>query len=151
MIIHTSNLNEVRKEIQKIKKSNIDEIIIIKAGDEGFNRKVLEIRGVNILLSPELHERRDKLKQRDSGLNEFLCKLAAKNDIKIAIDIGSLQKLDKKEKARVLARIIQNITLCKRAKTQIILWPESKYKKRDVMGFITTLKGSTEQGKMAGE
>lgn len=149
MIISTTNLNEIRNQIQKIKKENKEELIIVRAGDEEFNRKVLEIKEINILLSPELHNRRDKMKQRDSGLNEFLCKLAAKNNIKIAINIEEIKKLDKKQKALILARIIQNIALCKRTKTNIILWPENKCKSQDVMAFITTLKGSTEQGKMA--
>ena len=103
-------------------------------------------------MAPEIHDtfnRKDKLKQRDSGLNEFLCKLAAKNNIKIAISIPELQALSPKQKAKTLARIIQNIKLCRRTKTSIILWPEDKYNKLDVLSFITTLKGSTEQGKIA--
>jgi RNase P/RNase MRP subunit p30 len=152
MRLETTNLQEIRNAIQREKKANLEESkdpIIVRAGDEEFNRKVLEIKGVNILLGTEIHDRRDKLKQRDSGLNEFLCKLAKKKNIKIAIDMESLQKLDKKEKAKALARIIQNISLCKRTKTDIILFPESKYSKYDTMAFITTLKGSTEQGKIA--
>ena len=145
MIISTTNLQEIRNQIQKAKKTNINEIIIVKSGDEEFNRKLLEIKGVNILLSPELHNRKDKLKQRDSGLNEFLCKLAAKNNIKIAIDVQEIASLPSLQKAKTLARVIQNIQLCKRTKTQIILYPENKYKKQDVISFITTLKGSTEQ------
>jgi len=147
MIIQTTNLQEIRNLIQKTKKQNSDEIIVVRADDEEFNRKVLEIKGVNTLLAPELHYRKDKLKQRDSGLNEFLCKLATKNNIKIAIDIEKLKKLNKKDKAKTLARIIQNIALCKRTKTQIILWPEDKYSKLDMLSFITTLKGSTNQAK----
>lgn len=147
MIINTINIQEIRNQIQKARKSDKEELIIVKAGDEEFNRKVLEIKGVNILLSPELHQRKDKLKQRDSGLNEHLCKLAAKNNIKIAIDIDELRKLDKKQKALALARIIQNIKLCKRTKTKIILYPENKHDKLDVISFITSLKGSTEQTK----
>ena len=54
---------------------------------------------------------------------------------------------NKKDKAKTLARIIQNIALCKRTKTQIILWPEDKYSKLDMLSFITTLKGSTNQAK----
>lgn len=148
MIISTNNINELRRQIQKAKSKNPEEPIIARAGDEDFNRKALEIKQVNILLSPELHERKDKLKQRDSGLNEYLCKLAAKNNVKIGIDIESIQKLDKKQKAKALSRIIQNIQLCKRTRTKIILWPENKYDKLDSIGFITTLKGSTEQAKL---
>lgn len=145
MILQTTNLQEIRNQIQKSKKANSVELIIVKAGDEEFNRKVLEIKGVNILLAPELHNRKDKMKQRDSGLNEFLCKLAAKNNTSIGISIQEIQSLPTIQKAKTLARIIQNITLCKRTKTNIILWPENKYKSQDVMAFITTLKGSTEQ------
>jgi RNase P/RNase MRP subunit p30 len=148
MIIQSQNLNEIRNTIQKAKKLNPDEIIVVKALDEDFNRKIIEMKGVNILLSPEQNPKaRDKLKQRDSGLNEFLCKLAKKNNISIAIDIESLQKLEKKDKAKVLARIIQNIELCKRTKTKIILWPQDNYNKYDALSFFTTLKGSTEQGR----
>jgi len=150
MIIQSTNLQEIRNQIQKAKKSNPNEIIVVRAEDEEFNRKVLEIKQVNILLGPEIHntkDRKDKLKQRDSGLNEFLCKLAKKNNIAIAISIQELQSLQPKQKAKTLARIMQNIQLCKRAKTKIILWPEDEYNHLDVLSFITTLKGSTEQGK----
>jgi len=147
MIIKTTNLQEIRNQIQKAKKSNSEEQIVVKAGDEEFNRKVLEIKGVNILLGTELHERRDKMKQRDSGLNEFLCKLAAKNNIKIGISIQEIQSLPTIQKAKTLARIIQNIRLCKRTKTQIILYPENKYKSQDITSFITTFSGSTQQAK----
>lgn len=146
-IINTTHLNEVRKQIQKLKKEN--QPIIVKASDEEFNKKVLEIPGVNILLSPELHDRKEPLKQRDSGLNEHLCRLAKENNVKIAIDMNSLQKLDKKEKAFVLARIMQNIQLCKRTGAQIILYPEDRYKKQDVLSFFLSLRGSTKQAKEA--
>lgn len=147
MILQSQNLNEIRKQIEKIKKQNPDELIIVRAGDEEFNRKLLEIKGVNVLLAPELHNRKDRMKQRDSGLNEFLCKLAKKNNIKIAMDIGSLKKLDKKEKAKVLARIKQNIILCKRTKTEIILFPREKYSYLDTLSFVKALGGSTEQAR----
>ncbi len=151
MIINTPDLNQVRNHIQKIKKSNQSEPIIVKAQDEEFNRKVLEIKGVNILLSPELHSRKDKQKQRDSGLNEFLCKLAAKNNIKIGIDIDEIKKLDKKQRSFAIARIMQNIMLCKKAKCDIIIFPKNKYNKLDLMAFMLSLKASTSQSKKAAE
>jgi len=149
MIISTENLQEIRNQIQKIKKTNPKEIIVVKARDEEFNRKVLEIKGVNVLLSPELHEGKDKLKQRDSGLNEFLCKLAKKNNIQIGVNISEIVSLPSIKKAKTIAKIIQNIKLAKRTKTDIILWPKNKYKEQDIMAFVTTLKGSTEMGKKA--
>ncbi|MEM0465588.1 MAG: hypothetical protein QXW97_02710 [Candidatus Pacearchaeota archaeon] len=145
MIIESKNLNEIRAKIQKIKKQNPEEIIIVKAGDENFNDKLLKMKEINIILSPEIHDRKDRLKQRDSGLNEYLCKLAKKNKILIAIDIDSLKELEKIEKAKALARIKQNIQLCKKTKTPIILFPKEKYSKLDALSLLKTLGGSTEQ------
>lgn len=147
MIINTQNLNQARKEIQALKKEKKE--IIVQAQDDAFNRKILENKEVDILLSPEIHNRKETLKQRDSGLNEFLCKLAKKNNIKIGINIKEIQKLEKKQKSKVIARIIQNIKLCNRTKTQIILFPKEKHKKQDILSFFISLKGSTQQAKDA--
>ena len=146
-IINTTNLNEARKQIQKLQKEK--QQIIIQAQDDVFNRKILENKDVDILLSPESHNRKDKLKQRDSGLNEIHCKLAKKNNIKIAINLTELKKQIPKQKAIILSRIIQNIKLCKRTKTQIVFIP--KQSKQDTLSFFTTLKGSTQQAKQATE
>ena len=149
-IIDTSNINTARKEIEKLKKENSKQEIIIRAQDkEEINRKILENPQVDIFLSPEIHGRKKRLKQRDSGLNEILCKLATKNNIKIAIDIESLKKMQPQKKATTIARIIQNITLCKRTKTPMILYPIKKYSKQNIQSFLQTLKSSTSQAKEA--
>tara|TARA_Y100000310_G_scaffold340831_1_gene437947 strand:+ start:2153 stop:2590 length:438 start_codon:yes stop_codon:yes gene_type:complete len=144
-MINTSNLNEARKQIQKLKKEK--KPIIVQAQDDVFNRKILENKDIEIIIGLESHQRKDRLKQRDSGLNEIHCKLAKKNNIKIAIDIDNLKKQDKKNKAIILSRIIQNINLCKRTKTSIIFMP--KQSKQDSLSFFTTFKGSTQQAKFA--
>ncbi len=148
MILNAPNIEELRRQIQKIKKQNPEEEIIIKAQDEEFNRKALEIKNVDVLLSPEIHNRKDRLKQRDSGLNEYLCRLATKNNVKIAVNLDKIKKLDKKEKALTLARIMQNIRLCKKIGTEIIFYPKNQYKKQDIIAFFAVLKGSTEQAKI---
>ena len=145
-IINTPNLNQARKQILKLKKENPSQQIIIKAQDEEFNRKILENKGIDILLSPEIHNRKDKLKQRDSGLNEFLCKLAKENNIRIGINISDINFLPQKQKAIILSRIIQNIKLCKRTNTKIILFPET-LSKQEILSFFKTLKGSPIQAK----
>ncbi len=160
MIIESQDINEVRKIIQKAKKENPNESkrtglasekeekIIVKSQDEEFNRKVLEMKNVDILLSPEIHNRKDKMKQRDSGLNEVLCDIAAKNKVKIGINLEEItKKQEKKEKAILLARIMQNIKLCRKAKCDLILL--GKYDKRAAFSFLLTLGASTEQAKKA--
>lgn len=148
-IINTTNLNQVRKQIQEQKKDNPKQLIIIQAQDDEFNRKILENKDVDILLSPESHERKDYMKQRDSGLNEVLCKLATKNNIKIAINLSEINKQTPKNKAIILARIKQNIILCKRTKTPIMILDKEKFTKQDITSFFLTLGASTQQAKFA--
>lgn len=146
-IINTLNINEARKHIQKLKKEKPNEAVIVKAQNDEFNRKILENKDVNVLLSPELHNRKDKLKERDSGLNEILCRIAAKNNIKIGIDLDELKNKDKKEKAIILSRIMQNIMLCKKTGAELILVGE--YDKKNAFSFLITLGASTSQAKKA--
>ena len=148
-IINTTNLTQVRKQIQELKKQKAKQEIIIKAQDDAFNRKILENKDVDILLSPESHLRKDYMKQRDSGLNEIHCKLAKENNIKIAIELSKINKLPAKDKAIILARIRQNIILCKRTNTKIILIDKEKFTKQDIMSFMQTLDASTQQAKQA--
>src|SRR3989338_8145669 len=113
-IINTQNLNEARKQIQKLKKENKQ--VIVWAQTDEFNRKILENKDVDMIAGLELNKK-DRLKQRDSGLNEVLAKLAKQNNIKIGLDISELKNKKGKEKAKILARIMQNIKLCKRTGT----------------------------------
>ncbi len=150
-MISTTNINEARKQIQKLKKQDSKQLIIVQAQSPEFNRKIFENPEVDIITDLEIHNRKDYLKQRDSGLNEILCKLATKNNIKIGINLQQLTKLEKKQKAIVLSRIIQNIKLCKRTKTDIIVFPKDKYSKQEITSFLLSLKASTNQAKQASE
>lgn len=142
MIINTSNLQEARKAIDKANTEG-KRVIILAQGSE-FNRKILENPKVNVLLSTEL-KGKDKLKQRGSGLNEVLCKIAAENNIKIGINLKDLEKAKGKERAILLSRIIQNIKLCKKTGTEIEFFGE--YDKKNLFSMLLTLGASTEQAK----
>lgn len=139
-MITTSNINEARKQIQKLKKENKE--VVIEAQDDEFNRKIFENKDVDLIFGLEF-DRKDFLKQRNSGLNEVLCKLAKENNIKVGIDFSKIRKLDKLEKARVLARVKQNMELCKRIGCRLIILGD--YSKQDVMSFFLSLGGSTKQ------
>ena len=121
----------------------------MQAQNDEFNRKILENKDVDIIINPEMHNRKDKLKQRDSGLNEVLCKLAKKNNIKIGLDISELKNIKGKEKAKILARIMQNIKLCKRTGAELII--TGNYDKKNAFSFLVTLGASTEMAKKAVE
>lgn len=143
MIINTQNLEEAKKQIKNAKSP-----IIVKAQNNEFNRKILEYGKFNILLSLETSkENKDTLKSLDSGLNHVLAKIASKNNISIGIDLNEIRNLDKKEKALRLARIKQNIEICKKVRTKIIFL-NSKDKK-DSLSLMLSLGASTQQAQNA--
>ena len=147
MIISTSNINEIRKLIQNAK----DKPIIVLAQTNELNRKVLEFGKFDILLSVEsLREKqKDKLKQLDSGLNHVLAKIAAKNGVSIGIDIEEISRLEKKDKAIRLARIKQNIKICRKAKCGIVIVNGKDAK--NSFDFLISLGASSQQAKKAVE
>tara|TARA_Y100000310_G_C20190542_1_gene582295 strand:+ start:57 stop:527 length:471 start_codon:yes stop_codon:yes gene_type:complete len=149
-IINTQNLNEVRKQINTLVGQGKEKPIIVMSQDDDFNRKILENKHTNVLIINEGIKKNDYMKQRDSSLNEILCKIATKNNIKIAIDISSIIKKNPVEKAKALARLKQNIDLCKRTKTELIFFKNS-VDKRELSSLLLSLGASTSQAKKAAE
>ena len=117
------SLNKLRNEIGKEKGK-----IIILGGDENINRKSLENKKVDILLSPENNKREDSLLSRKSGLNQVLCKLAKENDISIGFDFSMLINFSGKERSKIFGRMIFNYKLCKKYKVKMIFSCFSKDK-----------------------
>ena len=139
MIIDSPDFNDAVRQIQTLKKEGKGGNIIVRAHDPLFNRKIMERSDVSMLLSPEIHSRKDSLKQRDSGLNEFMCKLAKKNNIRIGIDIKRIQSFDKREQAIIISRLLQNIFLGKKIGCRFVLYPEGQLKKQDSAAILRVL------------
>jgi len=123
--IIAKNSEEARNAIEKASKNK--EKVIVLGRDIEFNRKILENKRVNVLI---LNHKigRDKLKERDSGLNQVLCNIARDNNIAFAIDFNEIITSDKKQRAKILSRINQNIKLIKKFKNKLIVinQPEDK-------------------------
>lgn len=143
-IINTTNINQARKEIVETKKKNPAEKIGLLSQDEEFNRKALEIKGLDTFILNEELDIKDYSKQRNSGLNESFTKLAAKSGIAIGIQIEEIIKKKEIEKARALARLAQNILLCKKSGTRLIFLGNIK-DKQALRSLIISLEGSTKQ------
>lgn len=139
-MIKATNTEEARKLIEKTVKNK--EKVIVKGRDIEFNRKILEMKKVNMLVL-NLKEGRDKLKERDSGLNQVLCNLARENNITLAIDFNELKEQDKKEKAKIISRIIQNIKLIKKYKNNLVVLnkPDDKL---SLSAFLRVLGADTK-------
>jgi RNase P/RNase MRP subunit p30 len=146
-LINTTNLNEARKQIEKARKEDSEQKIALLSQDDEFNRKALEIKGLNMLIINENIEKKDYSKQRDSSLNEILAKLAKDKKIEIGIQIQDIINKDEKEKAKSLARLKQNIDLCKCTGTKLVFLTNNKNKQNNkaLQSLLLTLGASTKQ------
>lgn len=124
LIINETNFEKAREKIKKGK-----EPIIFSSNDDDLNRKILEKEKISILLLNQ-NERKDKLKQRNSGLNHVLAKIAKKNNISIGINFDEI--VESKNKARILSRVSQNIKLCNKSKLKMKFITINEKNKRNI-------------------
>ncbi|PJE81047.1 hypothetical protein COU58_04565 [Candidatus Pacearchaeota archaeon CG10_big_fil_rev_8_21_14_0_10_32_42] len=116
IFIHESSFETARKKIHE----NKDKQIIFSSNDDELNRKILEKEDINVLLLNQA-SRKDFQKQRNSGFNQVLAKLAKKKDVVIGINLNEVINAgNKKIKSEILARIRQNIMLCNKNKIKMI-------------------------------
>src|SRR3990167_9328421 len=111
-IINETSFEKARKKIQE----NKENIIVFSSNNDELNRKILEKEKINILLI-NLKNRKDFQKQRNSGFNQVLAKLAKKNNVAIGINFDEI--IESANKYEILARIMQNIMLCNKNKLKI--------------------------------
>ncbi len=124
---------QVRAIIDSLKSTKSNKLIAVIGRDDVFNRRVIETCKIDYLVSPERGFRRDSVKQRDSGLNHVIAKEAGKRKISIVINFSELfdeGNRKKKERAEILARIMQNIKICRRAKCKIKIATLAKTKEQ---------------------
>jgi ribonuclease P/MRP protein subunit RPP1 len=114
IFIEESNFDKARKQINE----NKGKFIIFSSEDDELNRKILEKEKINVLLLNQ-KERKDFQKQRNSGLNQVLAKIAKKNNITIGINLDELIKAEEKKKSDLIARIRQNIKICSKNKVKM--------------------------------
>ena len=113
-----SSEKEARKIIDSLKQKK--KVIAVLGKDDAFNRRAIETLKINFLISPEYGEKKDTLKQTDSGLNHVITKIAKEKNISIVINMQEIMSMqDKKSKAKKLARIMQNIKICRKTGCKI--------------------------------
>jgi|GEM_PF-551218 len=114
---------------QLIKTSN--KKIIFSSSDDELNRKVLEKEKIDILLISQKN-RNDFQKQRNSGFNQVLAKLAKKNSVAIGINLDEIIESSSSEKQKILARVKQNIKLCNKNKVQMKFIAQDSKNERNI-------------------
>ncbi len=114
-----------------------NKIIVITGGSEKVNRSAVSTKNVDILLDPHLGQRKDKMHQRDSGLNQVLLKLAKQNNVAIGFSFKNV--LNSKNLEKDLGRIIQNIILCRKYKVKMVIQEFENRNRVDVNSLFKVL------------
>ncbi|MDP2628928.1 MAG: RNase P subunit p30 family protein [Nanoarchaeota archaeon] len=127
LIIQENDFMKIREKIRR----NKDRKVIFFSNDDELSRKILEKEKIDILLISQ-KKRKDKQKQRNSGFNQVLAKIAKKKNVGIGIDLDEIIESDEKEKSRILARIKQNIRLCNKNKLKMKFISLSGKNKRNI-------------------
>lgn len=147
-MINEPNITKARNQIQSMASKKKKPIVVLSQ-DGDYNQKILDNKYVDALVLNESRIAKDYMKQRDSGLNEVLCKLAKKNGIKIAVDANAIARKSDIEQAKALARLGQNIMLCKKSGCDLVIYGD--FDKKSIMSLFLTLGASTSQAKKAAE
>ena len=131
-IISENTFEKIRKKILEIKEKDPETEIIFSNDDDELGRKILEKLGdkINVFLISQKN-RKDFQKQRNSGLNEIVAKIAKKNNVAIGINFDEIIESKGKTKSEILARIKQNIKLCNKNKLKMKFIFQEK-NKRDI-------------------
>lgn len=111
ILIQENNFEKARRKIRADKNKEV----IFSGDSDKLNRKVLEKESIAILLLNQAG-RKDKLKQRDSGFNQVLAKIAKKKNVAIGINFDEIIESKEKKKTEIIGRIKQNIKLCNKNK-----------------------------------
>lgn len=113
IFINENDFDKARKKIQENSKKKI-----IFSGDDETNRKVLEKEKIDILLLNQAGKK-DSHRQRNSGFNHILARMAKKRDVIIGINLDEIILSDSAVRAEILARIRQNIRICNKNKLKM--------------------------------
>jgi RNase P/RNase MRP subunit p30 len=113
----------------------------------GFSPSLFEEKGINVIFGLE-EQKKDFSTFRNSGLNQVLSLLAKKNRTAVGISFSEIAESSEK-KTEIIARAIQNISLCEKYSVGIIAAsfaavPELMRNPRDIKSLLLML-GMNEQ------
>jgi RNase P/RNase MRP subunit p30 len=127
-----------KKSILKAKRIS-DFVLVRSVGDD---QDIFEKLKPDMVYDLELAASKDAMHFRASGLNQVLCKFAAKNKIIVGFSFSSI--LNAKNRVMILGRITQNIRFCRKYKvdTCFASFARTSYEMRawhDLAGFLIIL------------
>jgi len=100
--------------------------------------------GLDVVYGLENSKERDKINQRNSGLNQVLCNIAKEKNKVICFDFSMLLNSKGSRRSVLIGRFMQNIRLCRKykVKTAIASFADSPLKMRnpiDIIALFTKL------------
>ncbi len=138
-LLNIEDIEILRRAIDK--SSHKFENIFVLGLNDIINRISLENKKISGIISPEFNRKFDYTHYRNSGLNHVLIKIAGEKKKLIIEDLSFLKSdLDKRIKAQILGKIIQNYLLS----MQIL---KNKVKETFILTFIAFSKKEIEKFK----
>lgn len=103
------------RDIEKLRniRKKFD-VFLVHGGDVDLNRVAVETPEVDVLTHPEFN-------RNDSGLNDVLLRLAAKNKVAIEINFREALISSKNTRAKILKNISQNVRMARKLKVPLIV------------------------------
>lgn len=141
IFISETDFQKARRKIRESLASK--KTVVFYSKDDEMNRKILEKESPQILMLV-LSSRKDKQKQRDSGFNQVLAKIAKKKGISIGINLDELENKNLKEKSEILGRIRQNIKICRKEKVKTVFISKKDKDSRNLKSLALVLGIPTE-------
>jgi len=133
------NLVKYSKDFGFSKVYDINDLKVIEGKNDKINRKAVENKDIDMLYGIEEFRVKDKIHYRDGGLNQVLCKLAKKNNIKIGFNFNDVLGSDDEKKAIILGRMMQNVGLCNKYKVDMIIgsFAKNKYEMKNSKDLVS--------------
>ncbi len=110
LFIDTASSDAAKKQIMIAEKKGFLSLVV--AHSAAFNRFILEKTAATALVDAEFVNKTDHLHFRRSGLDQVLCRLAARN--KKAFFFSFSHLLESKDWSVLLGRVMQNISFCQK-------------------------------------
>jgi ribonuclease P/MRP protein subunit RPP1 len=148
---------KIKSQGKKLGFSNVltsGNLKICEGGTEDKNRNYVNNKQNDVLMNPELKSLGDKVHYRVSGLNQVFAKLALKNDVAIGFGFSFVLNASGVERARILGRMKQNVRICSKVGTKMIVCSYANNLKemrgaKDLLAFARVIGMSGDEAKKA--
>lgn len=143
VLAKADNKKELLKEVKLAKKKNL--FVIYKPKTEEMLRFVIEKTQIDLVFGVELIHKKDSMHYVRSGIDQVIAKIVAEKDKIIAFSFCDI--LNSKNKAKIMARMMLNIKVCKKYKVKfeflnLASKKEEFRSKKDLKAFFRILGGN---------